>query len=503
MANTKQTRRALLAGVLGLVVCAAMLIGTTFAWFTDSVSSGKNQIVAGNLDVELEYATVENGAITGWTSVNGATDLFDDGLWEPGYAQVVYLRVQNLGSLALKYQLSMNILSEIAGVNMNGDTFNLSDYLQYGVVLDQRTPFETRTQAVAEAAANAAALREPYTGNETILASKDVQYLALVVYMPETFGNEANYRGTDVPAIELGLNLVAGQAAVESDSFNNQYDLNAKSPIADSSAAEDALRENGTENVVIATDMTVTAQTERLNISSDKNIDFSNSTFTRESGTGNGLIIGEQGYHPLPVTVTIDHANFVSEAVSATVRVESGSTVTFRNSTFTGREALQAYAQAGQKTTLLFENCTFDGEVSLDTASGDGREYDVTFRNCTFTGTFGNGGASVSTGAQAYGNITLENCQIDIEYTGNAVCGVNIGSYYGSNGNNPIVVTLRDTTIAVEKSASASGGIFGPTEGEPVRINSKDITTLNIEGTCTFTMNGVAKTFDTVTKEWN
>ena len=84
MANTKQTRRALLAGVLGLVVCAAMLIGTTFAWFTDSVSSGKNQIVAGNLDVELEYATVENGTITGWTSVNGATDLFDDGLSEPG-----------------------------------------------------------------------------------------------------------------------------------------------------------------------------------------------------------------------------------------------------------------------------------------------------------------------------------------------------------------------------------------------------------------------------------
>ena len=83
------------------------------------------------------------------------------------------------------------------------------------------------------------------------------------------------------------------------------------------------------------------------------------------------------------------------------------------------------------------------------------------------------------------------------------MCGVNIGSYYGSNGNNPIVVTLRDTTIAVDKSASASGGMFGPTEGVPVRINSKDITTLNIEGTCTFTMNGVAKTFDTVTKEWN
>ena len=506
MTQSKRTKRALLASVMAVLLCAAMLIGTTFAWFTDSVTSGRNTIVAGNLDVELEYATVvdtQAGTLSEWKTVQDATDLFADGLWEPGYAQVVYLRVRNAGTLALRYQLSMNILSETAGVNVDGQTFNLSDELQYGAVLNQSVPFANRDAAM-DAVTSPVALSTPYASGEMHLAANaEPQYLALVVYMPETIGNKANYRGTDVPAIELGLNLVAGQAAVESDSFNNQYDLNAKSPIADSSAAADALRENGTEDVVIATDMTVTAQTERLNISSDKNIDFSNSTFTRESGTGNGLIIGEQGYQPLPVTVTIDHANFVSEAVSAAVRVESGSTVTFRNSTFTGREALQAYAQEGQQTTLLFENCVFDGEVSLDTASGDGREYDVTFRNCTFTGTFGNGGASVSTGAQAYGNITLENCQIDIEYTGNAVCGVNIGSYYGSNGNNPIVVTLRDTTIAVDKSASASGGMFGPTEGVPVRINSKDITTLNIEGTCTFTMNGVAKTFDTVTKEWN
>ena len=133
MSSTKQTRRTLVASVLALVVCAAMLIGTTFAWFTDSVTSGRNTIVAGNLDVELEYATVvdtQAGTLSEWKTVQDATDLFADGLWEPGYAQVVYLRVSNLGSLALKYQLSMNILSETAGVNVDGQTFNLSDELQ-------------------------------------------------------------------------------------------------------------------------------------------------------------------------------------------------------------------------------------------------------------------------------------------------------------------------------------------------------------------------------------
>ena len=150
MEQRKQTRRALLASVLSLVICAAMLVGTTFAWFTDSVTSGKNTIVAGNLDVELEYATVDTtGALTDWKSVDDATDLFVDGLWEPGYAQVVYLRVSNLGTLALKYQFSLNITSETPGTNVDGEQFLLSDYLRYGVVDGRDTAFATRAEAIA------------------------------------------------------------------------------------------------------------------------------------------------------------------------------------------------------------------------------------------------------------------------------------------------------------------------------------------------------------------
>ena len=249
MTQSKRTKRALLASVMAVLLCAAMLIGTTFAWFTDSVTSGRNTIVAGNLDVELEYATATEGTLGGWTSVNDATDLFGDGLWEPGYAQVVYLRVRNAGTLALRYQLSMNILSETAGVNVNGQTFNLSDYLQYGAVLNQNVPFANRDAAM-DAVTSPVALSTPYASGEMHLAANaEPQYLALVVYMPKTVGNEANYRGDAVPTIELGVNLLATQDTVEEDSFDNLYDQDAWEEVSDAAGLQAAISEGKTASL--------------------------------------------------------------------------------------------------------------------------------------------------------------------------------------------------------------------------------------------------------------
>ena len=81
MTNRKNTRRALVLSLLSLLVCCSMLVGTTFAWFTDSVTSGNNHIVAGNLDVELYYKLE---ADADWAQVTSETELFDDeALWEP------------------------------------------------------------------------------------------------------------------------------------------------------------------------------------------------------------------------------------------------------------------------------------------------------------------------------------------------------------------------------------------------------------------------------------
>ena len=227
-------------------------------------------IVAGNLDVELEYATVvdtQAGTLSGWETVQDATDLFADGLWEPGYAQVVYLRVSNLGSLALKYQLSMNILSETAGVNVDGQTFNLSDELQYGAVLNQSVPFANRDAAI-DAVTSPVALSTAYTSGEMHLAANaEPQYLALVVYMPKTVGNEANYRGRDgARPSSWASTLVAAQDTVESDSFDNTYDENAGYPVSTVIGATDAEGlKDALQNPGVPTEITIEETLEDLN----------------------------------------------------------------------------------------------------------------------------------------------------------------------------------------------------------------------------------------------
>lgn len=212
------TRKAFLSSLVSLLSIAALLIGTTFAWFTDSASTGINRIVAGNLDVELEYM-VEHDY---WRPVDSNEPVFNnEALWEPGFAQVVYLRIRNAGTLALKYRLMVMNLGETPGTNVAGDTFYLSDYLVYGVV-EEQTEFESREDAI-DAVAPGNAL-EDYN-KEGFLEPGKFHYLTLVVYMPTTVGNEANYlTGTTPPSIDLGISLVATQASHENDSFGNGYD---------------------------------------------------------------------------------------------------------------------------------------------------------------------------------------------------------------------------------------------------------------------------------------
>ena len=102
MTSSKNTKRALLASVLSVVLCAAMLIGSTFAWFTDSVTSGGNQIVAGNLKADLIH--VDDGTEVS-IKENPTHKIFEYDKWEPGYTVMETLKVVNKGNLALKFRL--------------------------------------------------------------------------------------------------------------------------------------------------------------------------------------------------------------------------------------------------------------------------------------------------------------------------------------------------------------------------------------------------------------
>ena len=223
------TKRALLTSVLALVLSLAMLAGSTFAWFTDTASTGVNRIVSGNLDVGLEYW---GGAESGWLTAEDSEELFDkNALWEPGYTQIIYLRVANNGNLALTYAMQITPVHETVGVNVDGEQFKLSDYIKFGwmkfTVDGDGTPVALDREAAQTGVGDGAQLGTTLHRKAAAPMAADAKELvALVAWMPEDVGNEANY-STVQPTIELSLKVLATQAAVESDSFDSAYDEDA------------------------------------------------------------------------------------------------------------------------------------------------------------------------------------------------------------------------------------------------------------------------------------
>lgn len=220
------TKRALLTSVLALVLSLAMLAGSTFAWFTDTASTGVNRIVSGNLDVGLKYW---GGAESGWLTAENSEDLFDENaLWEPGYTQIVYLKVKNDGNLALTYAMQITPVHETVGVNVDGEEFKLSDYIKFGWTTftadENGAPVALDREAAQTGVGDGAQLGKTlHRQAADPMKANAEELVALVAWMPENVGNEANY-STVQPTIELSLKVLATQATVESDSFNNTYD---------------------------------------------------------------------------------------------------------------------------------------------------------------------------------------------------------------------------------------------------------------------------------------
>ena len=234
----KQTKRSLLMSALSLLLCFSMLLGTSWAWFTDSVSSGSNVIKSGNLDLDVQY-TLDGKT---WNDLDGADDLFQKGLWEPGHTEVVALKITNKGSLALKYSASMNIIKETIGKNKDGGNIVLSEILTVSTLtfaeagVDPLFGFNIAERSIEEAfkGENNLAYNAPVAfkaGNvlqdDKQLLPGEAHYVVVKVDMPETVGNEANHDGKNAPKIEFGINVLATQSTYESDSFGDSYDKDA------------------------------------------------------------------------------------------------------------------------------------------------------------------------------------------------------------------------------------------------------------------------------------
>ncbi len=229
----KSKKSALLMSFTSLLICFAMLVGSTFAWFTDTASTGVNKIVAGNLDVELlmykgtEYANIskEPAPIFGSETSTVAQNNNLDTLWEPGKTQVAYLAIKNEGNLDLKYQVTLNVTNPADGKD-------LYQVMQYAIApnakgTDLVLPEWTTGSSVIPGAQIVSGTNT--TGADPAgvkLLHGETHYFALLVHMDGNAGNK--YQNGKV---EFDLTVYATQLNSENDSFGPDYDKDAPFPI--------------------------------------------------------------------------------------------------------------------------------------------------------------------------------------------------------------------------------------------------------------------------------
>ena len=221
MTNRKSTKRALLGSVVAMVLCLAMLVGATFAWFTDTASTGVNKIQAGNLDIEIQDETGKAIDTLAWATKDG-TAFAEDGktpLWEPGCTYTLTpFQIVNKGNLALKYKIVVT--------GLEGDT-GLLKVIKFTYKTGEET-FDMNTEGHLTANGGAS------------------KVITVSAHMDEAAGNE--YMNKTLEGVKF--TVYATQDTVESDSFNNTYDANATYPVVNVTELKEALTNGGIDTGV-------------------------------------------------------------------------------------------------------------------------------------------------------------------------------------------------------------------------------------------------------------
>lgn len=241
----KNTRNSILLSVLAMTLCIAMLVGSTFAWFTDSVKSSGNIIKSGTIDVDMQWTDdLTSGT---WSDASGVA-IFNYNKWEPGYTDVKYIKVINKGNLNLKWKLSIEAngaVTELADVidvyyvnPMATDAGNLT-------TLENLTSVGNLTKVIAEQVNSTGSLTPT---QETVVA--------IAFHMVEIAGNK--YQKLSLCNEGFTVKLVATQEVGESDSFGSDYDAGAN--WADGSvnyAASTPIAANNIQYGALTTDLTI------------------------------------------------------------------------------------------------------------------------------------------------------------------------------------------------------------------------------------------------------
>ena len=350
----KGLRRSLWVSALAIVLCCAMLVGTTFAWFTDSVSSSGNRIEAGTFDITATVAEVdadeENYTIEG---INGgkafgfgeAADLEAEGtgpiiseeLWEPGKTSAKLLTVTNNGSLAAKLKISFAVTDD-----------GLQDALWYDFMMveDGNVKGEFTKKPMNTLVQEAGALELP------VLSGESASFI-LVYGMDELAGNE--YQGR---SFEATVNILAAQHTYEKDGFGgDQYDKGAGYPVVVATEEELQNALNGVADGGVIKLQESVAVSEPLTVTDKK------------------------------VTVILDGNTLSTEGAKYILQATEDAKVTVSGGVLHSDNAKGAIVFAENQANVTLDGCTLQtGEGMYYAATTNGsnsKGVRMTFRNCT------------------------------------------------------------------------------------------------------------------------
>ena len=210
--NAKKTpykRIALALSLCALLIWAILGTGASLAWFTDTSPEINNIFHFGKFDLVVSHQLTDGK----WEEIDSKTKIFnEEALYEPGYVQVVYLKVENKGTVPFKFSTAVNVNGCIVATNVFGQDFMLQDYLKFGLTIaDSEDAMKNSVPNREKAVEIANMPLHNYATEAAELAPGATKYIALIVRMPEEVGNVANYRGNTVPKVELGITVKADQ----------------------------------------------------------------------------------------------------------------------------------------------------------------------------------------------------------------------------------------------------------------------------------------------------
>ena len=424
----KSKKSALLLSFTSLLLCFAMLAGSTFAWFTDTATTGVNKIVAGNLKVDIVDAdgrtslTGDGGKLLWTQKVVGEGDgaleaVTTEGLplWEPGVTFLTQgFKIKNGGNLALKWKMTVNKENVANGKvgSVETPSKSLLDVIDFSVV--------TAPAKDADAVAI-----EDFVGHLVKETTSDTYYIK--AHMQETAGND--YQSLTLEGITI--TVYATQDTVENDSFDNQYDKFAEYPEVSTvqiEAGDEETVNNAVENAIVAA-KTVDAATGKT--TPTQIVLPANTTVSLESG----IATTAQG-HTSDIKITGDKTTTVKlqntkPGSEGSLSYQDGANLTFQGVTIDTSAIKGICARGG---VVTFVDCTVEGELKQTIAAK------FVFSGCTFT-------KPVSQVGYGCKDVVFDNCKFNTD-------GYGIKIY--SEGSTPVNLTVKNCEFKNVSSAAKS-----------------------------------------------